>query len=192
MNNGVSLAKLYINSTYGLSRFLRDLKYNKKNAIKAIGIIVLIILSLTSMFGVYLYFNIKIYDGLKKINQQGIVITLSVILSTLLTITLGVITVVSNYFYNQEGDIILSLPIKKRDLLLAKFINTYIFEAIITFAFMGIGVGVYGIKSKEGLMFYIISILATIFIPLIPLVICYFLIIPLMKLGNMTKKKISL
>lgn len=66
MSKGLSLAKIYINSTYGLSRFIRDLKYNKKNAVKTIGFILLIIFSLSGMFGMYLYFNIKMYDLLKK------------------------------------------------------------------------------------------------------------------------------
>ncbi|GFR34231.1 putative ABC transporter permease subunit [Thermobrachium celere] len=189
MSKGLSLAKIYINSTYGLSRFIRDLKYNKKNAVKTIGFILLIIFSLSGMFGMYLYFNIKMYELLKKINQQGAVITLAVVSSSILTLMFGILTVLANYFYNQEGDIILALPIKKMDLLFAKFINAYIVEFIVTFIFMGVGIGVYGIKSGEGILFYLVSIISTIFIPLIPLSICYFLIIPLMKYGNLTKKK---
>lgn len=189
MSNGLNLAKIYINSSYGLSRFIRDLKYNKKNAAKTIGLILLILFSLSGMFGMYLYFNIKMYDLLKSINQQGAVITLAVVSASILTLMFGILTVIANYFYNQEGDIILALPIKKMDLLFAKFINAYIIELIVTLVFMGVGVGVYGIKSGEGILFYIVSIIATIFIPLIPLSICYFLIIPLMRYGNLTKKK---
>ncbi|WP_027308499.1 hypothetical protein [Caloramator sp. ALD01] len=189
MSNGLNLAKIYINSSYGLSRFIRDLKYNKKNAAKTIGLILLILFSLSGMFGMYLYFNIKMYELLKTINQQGAVITLAVVSASILTLMFGILTVIANYFYNQEGDIILALPIKKKDLLFAKFINAYIIELIVTLVFMGVGVGVYGIKSGEGILFYIVSIIATIFIPLIPLSICYFLIIPLMRYGNLTKKK---
>lgn len=189
MNKGLSLAKVYINSTYGISNFVYNLKNNKKDALKGIALVLLILFSTTGLFGMYLYFNIKMYDFLKQVQQQGMVITMTVIFASILTVMFGIITVIANYFFNQEGDAVLALPLSKKDLLLAKFINTYIVEAIVTFVIMGIGVGVYGVKSKEGLIFYLVSIIATIFIPLIPLAICYFIIIPFMNYGNFAKKK---
>lgn len=189
MNKGLSLAKVYINSSYGISNFAYNLKNNKKEAVKAIALVLLILFSTTGLFGMYLYFNIKMYDFLKQVQQQGMVITMAVIFASILTVMFGIITVIANYFFNQEGDVVLALPLSKKDLLVAKFINSYIVEAIVTFIIMGIGVGVYGIKSHEGLIFYLISIIATIFIPIIPLSICYFIIIPLMNYGNLAKKK---
>ncbi|MCX7950352.1 MAG: ABC transporter permease [Clostridiales bacterium] len=189
MNKGLSLAKVYINSSYGISNFVYNLKNNKKDAAKAIALVLLILFSTTGLFGMYLYFNIKMYDFLKQVQQQGMVITMAVIFASILTVMFGIITVIANYFFNQEGDVVLALPLSKKDLLLAKFINTYIVEAIVTFVIMAIGVGVYGVKSKEGLIFYLVSIIATIFIPLIPLAICYFIIIPFMNYGNFAKKK---
>lgn len=189
MNKGLSLAKVYINSSYGISNFAYNLKNNKKEAVKAIALVLLILFSTTGLLGMYLYFNIKMYDFLKQVQQQGMVITMAVIFASILTVMFGIITVIANYFFNQEGDVVLALPLSKKDLLVAKFINSYIVEAIVTFIIMGIGVGVYGIKSHEGLIFYLISIIATIFIPIIPLSICYFIIIPLMNYGNLAKKK---
>ncbi|SKB00755.1 Putative ATP-binding cassette [Caloramator quimbayensis] len=189
MSKALSLAKIYISSTYGIKRFFRNLKYNKKDAIKSAGLFFLILLSLSSFFGMMLYSYIRMYDFLGKIDQQGLIVTISIIFASFFTFILGMITVITGYFMNQEGDIILSLPLRKRDILLAKYINSYVTELIASAVVMGIGLGVYGVKSNEGILFYLILVIASLLVPIIPLVLCYLIVIPLMKIGNLTKKK---
>lgn len=189
MSKALSLAKIYISSTYGIKRFFRNLKYNKKDAFKSAGLFFLILFSLSSFFGMMLYSYIRIYDFLEKIGQQGLIVTISIIIASFFTFILGMITVITGYFMNQEGDIILSLPLRKKDILFAKYINSYITELIASIVVMGIGLGVYGIKSNEGILFYFTLIVSSLLVPIIPLVLCYFIVIPLMKIGNLTKKK---
>lgn len=189
MSKALSLAKIYISSTYGIKRFFRNLKYNKKDALKSAGLFFLILFSLSSFFGMMLYSYIRIYDFLKTIGQQGLIVTISIIIASFFTFILGMITVITGYFMNQEGDIILSLPLRKKDILLAKYINSYITEVIASIVVMGIGLGVYGVKSNVGILFYFTLILSSLLVPIIPLVLCYFIVIPLMKIGNLTKKK---
>lgn len=183
------LSKLYINSLYGVSGFINDLKVNRKAAIKKILFAILIAFAFSGTVGMIVALNIKVYDVLKPINQQGIVITLSIIMASLLTLVFGVIGTIATYFVEKEGDIILSMPIKPWHILTAKFSSNYIYEAIIGSLIMATGVIVYGVKSGEGIIFYLVSIIVAVFLPLIPLTLGYFLVIPLMRAGSILRKK---
>ncbi|KRQ87258.1 hypothetical protein ABG79_01061 [Caloramator mitchellensis] len=189
MNKAISLIKLYVNSVFGLNALVRDIKYNKKNAFKALGLILLIMFSFSGIVTMFAAFNIKMFDLLKQINQQGLIVLNTVVIATYFTFFIGIITVIGTYYLNQEGDIILSLPLKPWNLFLAKFTISYISEAILSTVIMATGIIVYGIKNNEGALFYLFSIVVTLLIPIIPLVIGYFLISPIMKFGKLLKKK---
>jgi len=189
MNNGFRLLKIYLINSYGLNRFLGDLKYNKKRALKSIALILLILFSFSSLFGTYYLFNEKVYHFLKPIGQEGLLITISLIIASVITFIFGIITVISNYFLQLEGSLILALPIKKTELLLAKFLNTYLLEFLFALVILAIGLGVYGLNEKESMIFYLLSLIVALFVPIIPLVISYFIVVPIMKIGNFTKKK---
>ncbi|MCX7903684.1 MAG: hypothetical protein N2486_04140 [Caloramator sp.] len=189
MNKAFSTIKFYVNSVFGFSGLFRDLKYDKKKAVKTLGLIILILFSFSGLITMFTAFNIKMYDLLKPINQQGLVVLNTVIISTAFTFFLGILTVIATYFLNQEGDIILSLPLKPWNLFIAKFAISYLSEALFAFVIMATGIIVYGVKNGEGVLYYINSLLITLTIPIIPLVIGYFLITPTMKFGKLLKKK---
>lgn len=183
------LTKLYINSLYGFSGFISDFKMNKKSAFKKLAFIVLIIISLSGSVGLFVAFNAKMFDLLKPINQQDLVITLAVIIASLLTLVFGLIGTITNYFVEKEGDIILSMPFKGWHILFSKYFSSYVYEAILSLFIMATGFIVYGIKSSSGPLFYIICVVISLAIPLIPLTIGYFIIIPLMRAGSILRKK---
>lgn len=183
------LSKMYINSLYGLSGFLNDLKKNKKSAIKSIALIILIIFSLSGFVSMFVMSNIMIFDVLKPQGHHGIVITNSIIVAVLFTLVFGFMGVISTYFIDKEGDILLSMPLKPWEIFFSKFTTNYVYEAIVSLIVMATGFVVYGIKNGEGILFYLISVIIALALPVIPLSINYFIIIPIMKVGNILKKK---
>lgn len=189
MKKAWALAKVYISSLYGISGFINDLKSNKKEAIKKIAFVFLILFSLSGTVAMFVLLNISLYDAFKPINQQGMVITNSIIMASLLTLVFGIINVVATYFVDKEGDIVLSMPLKPWNILFSKFAVNYITELLIALFIMLTGIIVYGVKSGEGILFYIVSLIVTLFVPVIPLVITYFIMIPIMKTASFMKKK---
>lgn len=183
------LTKLYINSLYGISGFLNDLKINKKGAFKKVAIIIFIAFALSGTVGMFVMFNIKMFDYLKELNQQGIIITLTVIIASLLTLVFGMIGIITTYFVDKEGDILLSMPIKAWQILCAKYASNYLYEAVVSLLIMATGFMVYGIKSGCGPLFYLSCIATAAIVPLIPLTIGYFVVIPLMRAGSILRKK---
>lgn len=189
MKKAWSLTKVYLSMYYGLSGLINDFKTNKKQAFKKISLGILIILSFFSMLPMVIAYNLMLYKGLKTINQQGLIITNSIITAVLFTLVFGFLGVITTYFIGKERDILFSLPIKPWNLLFARFFINYLSEVlIITFITLPPTI-IYGIKEGPGFIFYIAVIMVILFVPIIPLAICYFILIPIMKFGNFLKNK---
>jgi ABC-2 type transport system permease protein len=189
MKKALALSKVYINSLYGISRFVSDIKKNRKSAVKSAALAILILFSLSGFISMFVLSNIKLFDVLKPVGQQGLIITNSIIFATLFIFVFGFMGIITTYFIDKEGDIILSMPLKPWEIFFGKFSTNYIYEAMVSFIIMSTGFIVYGIKSKEGIIFYIAAIVITALLPLIPLVINYLIIVPVMKVGSIFKKK---
>lgn len=183
------LSKLYINSLYGISGFFNNLKVNRKDALKKIVFILLMAFAFSGSIGLFVTFNVKMYDYLKEINQQSVIITLTIIIASLMTLVFGMLGIITTYFVDKEGDIVLSMPIKAWQILSAKFASNYVYEAIVSLVIMATGFMVYGIKSGASPIFYIICLIVAALVPLIPLTIGYFVVIPLMRAGSILRKK---
>lgn len=183
------LIKFYINSLYGISGFFNDLKDNRKAAFKKIAFIVLMCFAFSGTIAMFVAFNIKMFDVLKTVNQQGLIITIAVIVASMITLVFGMIGIIATYFVEKEGDIVLSMPIKAWHILAAKFTTNYIYEGILSLIIMATGFMVYGIKSDSGPVFYIVSMLMALLVPVIPLTIGYIIVIPLMRAGSILRKK---
>jgi ABC-2 type transport system permease protein len=189
MKKALVLSKIYINSLYGISRLISDLKTDRKAALKSLGILILILFGLSGTATMFVAFNLELYKALEPLGQQGIVINSSIMFAMVFTLIFGFVGIVATYFIQKEADIILSMPFEHWNILFAKFATSYIMEFLITLAIMGTGVIVYGIKSGAGVVFYVMYLVTAILLPFIPLVLSYFVIIPAMKVGSIFKKK---
>lgn len=189
MRKAWTLAKIYINSVYGLKGYINDVKTSKKAGLKIAGTIALILVLIVSFLPMIVAFNIMLYKNLQTVNQQGVLITNSVVTASMFTLVMGFLGVVTTYFVDKERDIVLSMPIKPWYLLFAKFVVNYITEVIITALIIIPTLIIYGIGESVGVGFYISGVLECLFIPLIPLALCYIVLIPIMKFASFLKKK---
>lgn len=189
MRKAWSLAKIYINSVYGIKGYINELKTGKKAAMKVLGVIAMVIIMIASFSPMIVGFNLMLYDALKLSNQQGVLITNAVITATMFTLVFGLVSIIATYFVDKERDIVLSMPIKPWYLLFAKFVVNYITEVLITAFILLPPIIILGTKEYMGIAFYISGLVTLLFVPLIPMVLCYLLLIPIMKFANFLKKK---
>lgn len=183
------LAKIYINSLYGISRLISDVKSNRKNALKVLGFLAIILVAVSGTATTFVALNIEMYKALAPFGQQGVIINSSIIIATVFTLIFGFIGIIATYYIDKEADIVLSMPFEPWHILFAKVSTNYVMEFLITAFLMGTGVIVYGVKSGAGVLFYIMYLIIALLIPVIPLVISYLIIIPAMKVGSIFKKK---
>lgn len=189
MRKAWTLTKIYINSVYGIKGYINELKTGKKGALKFLGVVVLAILMITSFSPMLVGFNLLLYKSLKAFNQQGVVITTAVVAATMFTLVFGLVSIIATYFVDRERDIVLSMPIKPWYLLFAKFVVNYISEFLITALVMLPAIIIFGIGESMGFGFYALGVVEIFFVPLIPMALCYFILIPIMKFASFLKKK---
>ena len=98
-----------------------------------------------------------------------------IMLSSLIILFFSVFKAESIIFQRNAYDILVSLPITQTAIVVSRFIRMYVENMLLTFVIMLPPMAVYGIMIKPGISFYIIGILVTIFIPLLPITISIFL-----------------
>lgn len=192
MRKAWTLTKVYINSVYGIKGYINELKTGKKAGLKVVGIIALAVVIIASFSPMFIGFNLMLYDALKPVNQQGVMITTAVVTATMFTVVFGIVSIIATYFVDRERDIVLSMPIKPWYLLIAKFTVNYISEILITALILLPDIIILGIKESMGIGFYAAGAATMFFVPLIPMVLCYLILIPIMKFANFLKKKDTL
>lgn len=192
MRKAWTLTKIYINSVYGIKGYINELKTGKKSTLKVLGVIALVILMIASFSPMLVGFNLLLYNSLKPFNQQGVLITTAVVTATMFTLVFGLVSIIATYFVDRERDIVLSMPIKPWYLLIAKFVVNYISEFLITALILLPAVIIFGVNESMGIAFYAAGVVTLFFVPLIPMVFCYFILIPIMKFANFLKKKDTL
>ncbi|GIP38677.1 ABC transporter permease [Paenibacillus sp. J31TS4] len=129
------------------------------------------------------------YDSLAPHGQQGIIVGLAVGLVSLMVFLFGLIYVINVFFFSQDVEHLLPLPLTPREILSAKFLVTLLYEYLTAFLVLGPVLITYGVKSGGGPLYYIYSLLVFLLLPVIPLVVASVLAMIIMRFTNMAKHK---
>ena len=190
MNIYFSLARLYIQSFYNLpGKKAPGTKATAKEMLKVIGMIVLGVILVVDFGYLFVMLNLNLYSGLVLVGMQEMLILNAAVMSTMLTLVIGFMTSLSTYYLNDMELQLLSMPIKPRPLLGAKFTAVYISEAAFSLFFMVTAMVIFGIKEAPGPLFYVWGTLAGLLLPLPALAVSYLIQIPLLSFARFLKNK---
>lgn len=129
-----------------------------------------IILSLIVMFAVGVY-AVMFASEFSKVNLTYIMLTLFIILTTILTLVEGIYKSQGILFDAKDNDLLFSLPIEKSKILFVRIFKLLSFQFLYNALFMIPAYVVYIYYEHPGISFYLISILMTFLLPIIPTVI---------------------
>lgn len=191
MSMTLKLAKLYLSQMLSLSTIKDGFTQGGKKALKSIGII-LVLLYCASVFGFFFTTIANIfYNSLANAGMSNVFPLMLGFAILIITFVFGFLTTLGTYTSAQNEEILLSLPLKDKQLFLAKFISTSVCELPISFAFIAIGAIIYA--KNEGLLgnplLYVSILLNSISMPLIILAICYMLVILILNIFSFLKNK---
>lgn len=146
---------------------------NKKNNAKVIyGGIALFILLLG---GVSFLYSFGIGFALKAFGSIHIMPAMLMAASSLIATMTTVLKVRGTIFGFKDYDMVMALPVKASGIATSRLILLYILNILFVCLVMIPGLLAYGILEKPGVLFYVIGLLTTFCIPLIPIVIASFL-----------------
>ncbi len=147
---------------------------SKKNASKSSRVLVPIFLAALVMFSIGSMF----YGLAEALNESGnlyLLLTLAILAPTLLSLIEGIYKSQGILFEAKDSDLLFSLPISKRMVVLARLIKLYVFQFLYSLLFTIPGVAVYAIFAKPDAYFYVMTALMLVLLPIIPTVVGAFL-----------------
>ncbi len=175
-----SLCSLYIKSTFGFSLPQRAAQMTRKAILKLAGGILLAILVAADVGTLFVVYNLKLYDALKPAGLEEMLLLNAATNASLILFAFGFITALSTYSLSAMEQSLVTLPIRPRELLGAKFAVTYFSEFLFAAFFIGIAMAVFAIRESPPFMFYLDGILTIAALPLLPIALVYAILVPLL------------
>ncbi len=165
MNKILPLLKLELYSLYGINKTLHTKDKKAKNRYLWLGIAFAFIIIL--MLG----YVVSLVYGLCFLGLSSIVPAYLTVLCSVIILFFGLFSA-GNRIFGQKGyDILASMPINLKSIVISRFLSLYITDLILTAGIMLSGLAVYGFLMRPNLSFYIYAVIGTLFVPAIPLVI---------------------
>ncbi|HEY8362975.1 MAG TPA: hypothetical protein VIK77_08845 [Tissierellaceae bacterium] len=182
-----SLIRTDLNVTYGLSSIAYRFKNNKNRwqiivfGIAMLSLIPSYLLMVKSLDGMY--------DLYVLIGQKSMFLLTGFLLTQILIFFLGLLYVMSKYYFSNDLAQLIPLPIKPSYIIGSKFISLMISEYLTSLPIILPFIIIYGTKSDEGILYWIYSLLVTAFLPIIPLVLASIVVMIFMKYTNIRARK---
>lgn len=184
MNSYISLTKTFIKS---LSMSEGQDKH-RKTAILILSIISIICIMLPSAILVGTFTGI-ITKALIPLNQETLIIQLFCYIIAIFTFIFGTTVILNELYFSNDIEYVLPLPIEHWKLVLSKFSATYIGENLMQILFSIACVIGFGIGRNINLISWIMAILGTFFLSILPMVYCSIITIILMRFTKILKNK---
>lgn len=184
-----SLAGLYLKSTLNISIPPKEALKKPKTLLKTVGIGIGILLIIADLGLVFVMMNLSLYNGLKPIGMQGMMLLNAATTASVLVFILSFLLALSMFSMSGMESNMLSMPFSARELLTAKMFLVYVLEAILGVFVVSIAAVIYGIKEGSPFMFYVNGAITALAIPLAPIAIAYLFLIPLMKAAKLLRNK---
>jgi ABC-2 type transport system permease protein len=149
----------------------------------------LLALAFMPMIGQMGYFTSYLYDILVMAQMQGIILSLALTLSAFVIFFFGIFYVMNTFYFTNDIESLLPLPVRPFEILGAKFIVVTVYEYLTELIVVLPVVIVYGVKDGAGPLYYIYTAVIFLILPIIPLVLASLIIMPLMRFTNLAKNK---
>ncbi len=165
MSKIISLLKAVMSQDMNLFRY----KLKKKSS-KISSIMFPIFLTILVMAGIGTYAVMFAYE-LAPLNLTHVVLTMYILFTVVITLIEGIYKTQGILFDAKDSDLLFSLPIKKSTIFFVRIFKLLVFQYLYNLLFMLPAFAVYAYFEKPGISFYLISIIMTLLIPIIPTII---------------------
>jgi ABC-2 type transport system permease protein len=162
---------------------------SKKELMKSIGIGSIVILSFGSIISAWCFLLYGFFAGLEAMNMLDLGLLMPFIAGMVVVLIFGVAGVLGVLFQSKDITFLASLPLKQGAVFASKFFLVYLYELAIMICFILPAIFVYGSIAGSGLLFYIKGLLATLFLPMLPLIISTLISLLLMRFSGLTKRR---
>ena len=153
-----------------MTQDMQIFKISRKNMPSVRNKLLPIILAVLLGFSMWTYANM-IIEPLVDLHLEYVMLTLFIFFTTILTLIEGIYKSSSLLFYCRDDNLMLSLPIKKSTVLFVRIFKFYVFELVYNSLFLVPAMIAYIRYVNVGTSFYVVSLIAIILLPVIPVLI---------------------
>lgn len=165
MKKSISLIKAVMSQDMELFKY--KAKANSSSMTKILTPIILgsiIMLSIGAMF-------FSFAEMLNEASTPLIILAISTVLPCMLAVMEGVYKSQSVLFEAKDTEMLFALPISKKMILVTRILKLYVFQLLYSLLMIVPGIVVYAYFAKPNVYFYIITIINTLLLPIIPTII---------------------
>ena len=161
----LTLSKVQLKSLFGINEVLhtKDKKKKQNFALLLVAYVLVILMAVGYVGGMAYGYH---YLGVGDIVPMYLYTILSILMLVLSFFKAG-----SVLFSMKSYDIMVSLPVTKSAILISRFVTMYVTNLLFSLIVMIPGLTVHIWFAKPGISFYLISLIAVLFAPLLPLTI---------------------
>lgn len=164
MSKALAVFKVGLYNIFALNKF------KKYNIFKKIGIIVLIIYVVSMLMFSMGFSSAMIVDTLKKANMMNLLLTMFIGFSSLLVFISTLRTSKNNLYDSNDKDLLLSFPIKIKEIVIAKVLDMYMVSLILSLLINIPTFIVYYINTSITVYSIVLLFFSLFIIPIIPTV----------------------
>lgn len=183
-----SLIKMHLNVNFGISAIKYKYFKQKKELWQPV-IFLIAIISLLPLYVGFIKVLSNIFPSLKSINQEGILVLTGILGSQVILFLFGISHIFAKFYYADDMQILIPLPIKPSTILTARFITVMVNEYLMVLPIILPILIVYGVKSGVGAIYWIYCIFIILTIPIIPLAFSSIVTMLFMKYTNIKGKR---
>ena len=188
MKKLLSLIRVGLRVNFGLS-VLRQRVLKEKKDIWLVFVVVLGFSGLLPLGMVYTDMVKMAYELLAPAGQQHLIVLFAILTGQFFVLIFGLYYVVSTFYFSNDLEILIPLPLAPFQVMLAKFAVVLVNEYLSLIPLV-LPVFIYfGILSKAGPGYWVQSALVYLLIPVIPLAAVSMLVVGMMRVVNLSRKK---
>ena len=136
--------------------------------------VILPIFIIVCLMGTMFSYSELIINQLKTINMEIVLLTLFILVTSIITIIEGIYKSGNLLFNCKDDNLLLSLPIRKSEVLFVRVFKFYIFELIFNSLFLLPAILVYARYTNPSITYYIVSLIGLILFPIVPILVSCF------------------
>lgn len=175
---------LFKNGTGGLSK-----KGKGRGRLTQTALIAILLVALLPLMSAVGGLVAMMYDSLAPVGQEGAILGLGLAMGSLIVFMFGIFYVITVFYFSQDVEHLLPLPLKPAQIVTAKFLTALIYEYLTLIILFAPLFGVYGFKDGAGPLFYVYAVVIYASLPIVPLVLASVIAMIIMSFAGVARNK---
>ena len=161
-------------------------KHRKAKTLLFIILLGLAFIPLVLQIGFFFY---KLIGALSAVNLHGLALSFGFSAVGMVVFLFGILNVLSVFYFAEDVDILLSLPLRSSHILSSKFTAALVYDYFFVFLFLLPLLVAYGLKMQPGAGYLPTAGLVFLVLPVVPFAIACILVMVVMRFTNFSRNR---